>query len=222
MAGVFRTFLFAYAWRTGLPRILREALECLASAQQISHMAALVHTQLSLMDPSDECAPHLNLEHDCVPDSHMDWDEGVEELKHCTTDELWNLLGLSEKQLPFFNKLEATDGIHDPWTDRSWFEKATDVSPLIPRWHQLVGIFKLLENAFAGHPILLMDAVGLGKTLQITGLITALSYCRDYYKARGKFPGKFGELRLVILFRNSHLTFALSKIAVARPTREYS
>ena len=42
----------------------------------------------------------------------------------------------------------------------------------------------MLQRAFDGNPILLMDGVGIGKTFQVIGFIACLAY---------KFPGTFGE-----------------------------
>jgi hypothetical protein len=61
---------------------------------------------------------------------------------------------------------------------------------LHPLWHQLVGILRMLELAFDGKPVLLMDEVGVGKTLQATGFACMLHYYRAYYEREGKYPNQ--------------------------------
>ena len=45
----------------------------------------------------------------------------------------------------------------------------------------------MLEQAFEGKLVLLMDGVGLGKTMQVLGAICCLAYYRQVYDAKGKF-----------------------------------
>jgi hypothetical protein len=40
---------------------------------------------------------------------------------------------------------------------------------------------------------MLMDGVGVGKTMQAVGLIACLAHYREHYRKHGKFPGKFGK-----------------------------
>ena len=56
--------------------------------------------------------------------------------------------------------------------------------PLAPRWHQLVGIVKIVMQAFKGEPLMLMDEVGVGKTLQLVGAIATLTFFRDFYEKK--------------------------------------
>ena len=51
----------------------------------------------------------------------------------------------------------------------------------------------MLERAFDGKPVLLMDGVGLGKTLQVIGMIACLVFYHESFKKAGKFPGHFGQ-----------------------------
>jgi hypothetical protein len=177
-----------------LPKALREALEFLPSNRIISQITAAIYDQLVLIDPDveAEAVPRLDLDFDSAD---IEWSEGVEELKDKTVDELWDMLGCPNKQLPFFNQLQDVDGSHDPWVEaeKAWFSDSKNVEPLVPRWHQLVGILKMVKNAFCGRPVLLMDSVGLGKTLQITGAVAVLAFYREYYKKHGFYPGMFGE-----------------------------
>jgi hypothetical protein len=51
----------------------------------------------------------------------------------------------------------------------------------------------MMHLNFQNLPILLMDDVGVGKTLQLVGFIALLTYFRAYYDEHGSFPGEFGE-----------------------------
>lgn len=124
-----------------------------------------------------------------------EWTDGVEEYKSQTKDQIWEMLGLSGKSIPLLNDKQDLSGMHDPWTDtgREWFSLPENGDPLVPQWHQLAGIMKMLDNFFASTPTLLMDDVGLGKTLQIVGFFAMLALYRDHHEKNGCFPGKFSE-----------------------------
>lgn len=123
------------------------------------------------------------------------WKEGTEELSGLSEDEIWTRLGLKDtKALPFFQDYTDPDGAIDPWSEagESWL--ALESSPrevLKPRWHQLVGILRMLERAFQNQPVLLMDGVGIGKTFQVVGVIACLAFYRRFYGKNQRFPGVF-------------------------------
>ncbi|KAG1737029.1 P-loop containing nucleoside triphosphate hydrolase protein [Suillus lakei] len=177
-----------------LPKPLRDALRFLASEKDITLLAASIQEQLKFCDPDAETAdsvPEFNPDGEDTCD--FEWSEGVEEFKDMSEDDLWTLLGIPEQRLPFFNALQDPYGNHDPWTDEGeeWLKDSGERLAL--RWHQLVGVAKMVQNAFAGVPILLMDEVGLGKTIQITALIAVLAFYREYYMTHRRFPGKIGK-----------------------------
>lgn len=123
------------------------------------------------------------------------WSEGTEDLAKVTEDELWACLGLPDKKLPFFQEFTDPDAIIEPWTaeGEKWLASETsNREPLRPRWHQLVGIYRMLERAFEGKPVLLMDGVGIGKTFQVIGFVACLSFFHWHHKTYKKFPGAFG------------------------------
>ena len=125
----------------------------------------------------------------------INWKEGIEEFQKMSRDDLWNVLGLLKGSLPFFNMLEDPSGINDPWTPegREWFQDGRNGQAIEIRWHQLIGVLKMLLNAFADKPSLNMDDIGLGKTIQVTMFIVILAYYWDYYTSHGSFPGIFSE-----------------------------
>jgi hypothetical protein len=175
--------------------VLREALEYLATTNQINHLTALIHELVKTSsEDEDNAIPELDLDMNV---GVVVWKEGVEEWQEKSEDELWSMLGLPEKRLPLFNEKIDMHGLHDPWDteDKKWFDDPANqgrITPLAPRWHQLVGIYKMLDHAFKGKPILLMDEVGLGKTLQVVGVIAVLAFYRAFHDENGRFPGAFG------------------------------
>lgn len=89
-----------------------------------------------------------------------------------------------------------------PWTDEGkafLADPNSHCTALCLWWHQLVRIFCMLEHAFDGKPVLLMDGVGLGKTLQAIGIIVCLAWHRSYYDAQKNFPGFFVQSLIVSL-----------------------
>lgn len=176
-----------------LPKALRDALEKLATEEDIQIINQLVRASLENITGDNTEAFDLD------PDDQIDltdWKEGVEDLNQLSEDELWKRLGLPDQRLPFFQQWTDPDSLISPWSEegQAWLKNESSArQPLRPRWHQLVGILRMLERAFDGQPVLLMDGVGLGKTLQALGAIACLAYYRECFKSMGHFPGMFGE-----------------------------
>jgi hypothetical protein len=143
-------------------------------------------------DDEDDPVPEMDFS-DLTP---VDWQEGIEDIRDLSTDDLWNKLGLPDKVLPYFNTTTDPLGSRDPWTDPTFFEDPANVVPFGPRWHQLLGIYRILERVFEGKGVLSMDEVGLGKTLQVVGAFAVLVYFREFYSQHNRFPGAFGESTL--------------------------
>ena len=180
----------------GLPKSLREALQFLASNHEISLLTVSLQDQLVQANPNVcvevKPAPVLDLDLDLPP--NIEWSEGVEEFNKMSEDELWSMLGLPDKVVPFFNTHYDPDNNHDPWTHdgHEWFKITGNGKLLALCWHQLVAVMKLLINAFAGKGTPLMDDVGLGKTIVDAAFIAILSYYCEYYKVHKHYPRSFG------------------------------
>lgn len=176
-----------------LPKILRDALKKLASAQEVRDIEHLLNAALEHVNTDENSAP-INFPEG--PTLDMDWKEGVEDLANLTKDELWTALGFEkEKTLPFFQEFTDPDAAINPWSEEGekWLGDTNSArEPLRPRWHQLVGIFRMLQRAFDGMPVLLMDGVGIGKTFQVIGFLACLAYYHRFYAKNSKFPGHFG------------------------------
>ena len=135
-------------------------------------------------------------EQDAPLSQDLDWEEGTEEHRHHSVNTLWTLLARETHYLPLFKCFMDHTGLHNPWDHPAFFSNPLsnpDIRRLSPRWYQLIGILKGIELAFDGKPLLLMDGVGFGKTLQLTGMFVMLKWFRDYYAEHGDFPGKFSE-----------------------------
>ncbi|KAG9077291.1 hypothetical protein FRC06_008994, partial [Ceratobasidium sp. 370] len=121
-----------------------------------------------------------------------DWkhDIGVDEYSSMGPEDMERLLGLGETgQFPFAPPpSEAADGSPAP--------------PLKPRWHQLVGCGKMLSGFFTQEPggepqpTMLCDEVGVGKTLQIIGVISMLAHIIELQRAGKKLPPLLEEANL--------------------------
>lgn len=186
--------MMQYSFSAEIPKAIRDALRTLASREDIEAIASRIKVSLENVQMSAN-TERLELELDDRVDL-VEWKEGVEELGKVSEESLWTMLGFPEQKLPFLQEWADSSATIDPWsTDgQAWLkEESADRLPLKPRWHQLVGIYRMLERAFEGKPVLLMDGVGLGKTLQVLGTIACLSFYRNYYSAHKKFPGHFGE-----------------------------
>jgi hypothetical protein len=143
----------------------------------------------------DEEVPDMDIN----PTIDIQWKEGVEHYQDTTKEVLWARLGITDEKIPLFNEVQDPDGERDPWNPewRQWFDDPKNTMPLEPRWHQLVGMLSIVERLFQGHPVLLMDGVGLGKTMQMVGVIALLAYFREYYAIHSRFPGSFGKSELI-------------------------
>ncbi|KAG1793331.1 P-loop containing nucleoside triphosphate hydrolase protein [Suillus plorans] len=176
-----------------LPKSLRDALDRLATEDEVKELELFIETTLAAMVPLEgdkvviDFAENMDV---------GDWKSGVEEYDKHSEDQLWEDLGLPEKRLPFFQTRLDPDAVIDPWSQegQQWLDNpANPAQNLVPRWHQLVGILRLVDRALDDEPVMLMDGVGVGKTMQAVGLIACLAHYREHYRKHGKFPGKFAQ-----------------------------
>ncbi|KAG2064532.1 hypothetical protein BDR04DRAFT_1035000 [Suillus decipiens] len=176
-----------------LPKTLRDALDRLATEEEVKELELLIETTLAAMVPLEGDKVVVDFEENL---NVNDWKSGVEEYDRCSEDDLWEHLGLSEKKLPFFQVLSDPNAAIDLWSEegQKWLDNPTSPTQnLAPRWHQLVGILKLIDRVLDCEPVMLMDGVGVGKTMQAVGLIACLAHYREHYRKHGKFPGKFAQ-----------------------------
>ncbi|KAJ7574206.1 P-loop containing nucleoside triphosphate hydrolase protein, partial [Mycena floridula] len=120
------------------------------------------------------------------------WTEGCEEFSDLSPEQVQTLLGISHGRVPFFNDfVDPTDNLTSADGD-AWVKFVADAEggrkALDPYWHQFVRMLAMVDKAFKGQPILLMDEVGLGKTLTVIGFLCLMTYYREYFQKHRCFP----------------------------------
>jgi hypothetical protein len=134
---------------------------------------------------------------DLEPHDLVEWTEGVEHLKDKTPEELYSMLGFKDNKIPYLVEevsVEADLGAL-PLTDEDADDVASEKSAMRPfslQWHQLVGVVKLVECALTSRPVMLMDDVGIGKTLQVIGFFAVMAYYRKFQAETERYPGIWG------------------------------
>ncbi|KAI9069699.1 hypothetical protein FKP32DRAFT_1549581, partial [Trametes sanguinea] len=127
-------------------------------------------------------------------DELADWKEGVEAYAKLTVDQMRLMLGLPSPHFPFFNKKQDPAGVHLPWSEEGRAAlRSADATDLSPFWHQWVGVLKIADNMMSRKNVLLMDQVGVGKTMQAIGSIAVYEWLRLTYLEKGHYPDRFGE-----------------------------
>jgi SNF2 family DNA or RNA helicase len=126
------------------------------------------------------------------PEAEIDRLEGVEHLQDKTLAQLYEMLGLEKQTIPFFRE-EIAVGHDMPGELGEPESSATTTEGFSLRWHQLVGITKMMERAMTSQPVLLMDDIGLGKTLQVLAFFAMLAYYRTVYTSTKEYPGIWGN-----------------------------
>lgn len=178
----------------GLPKTMVEALERLASEAQID---VIRHDVYSIIETMSQDPDQDDMFGDvCTAPTFMDeWGDGLsDQTKTMSIDEIRIALGLPSAHLPMFNERYDPTGLHNPHDDQEWFrDHAAETEPLEVRWHQWVGVKEMVERCFNGESNLLADAVALGKTLQVYGVMAMLAYMHDYWEKNHDFPGQFSK-----------------------------
>ncbi|OSC96289.1 hypothetical protein PYCCODRAFT_1348985, partial [Trametes coccinea BRFM310] len=124
----------------------------------------------------------------------IDWAEGVEAYKKLTIDQMRVAFGLPTEHFPFFNKKTDSTGNEDPWTESGRKALASpSAADLKPFWHQWVGVLKIVDNMMDGKNLMLMDQVGVGKTLQAVGTLAMYEWLRVSKETRGQYPARFQQ-----------------------------
>jgi hypothetical protein len=172
---------------SGLSTALRRELSRMATKEHVTTVLDYIDR---LIDGHD-ASPVEVIDSELVQALAMDVD-GTTALSQCDVESVCAQLGIETPGIiPGFNTHGDTLGAANYWQDRALME-TIDLEPVTPTWHQLVGILRMLQLSFEGKPVLLMDEVGVGKTLQAAGLIAMLTYYRRFKTRTGKFPGAFG------------------------------
>lgn len=173
---------------------LKEAIKLFASEQDVQSLIArltcLLEDRQSSSDANEDNDDNSNTEDRDDDDTgaiFKDWESGVEHLSKKTYDDLIKDLNLvsesgAPKTFPQFNEMyDPNTPAATPWNEAEWTKAsaAAHLEELKPRWHQVVGVHKMVANAVKGLPTMVMDDVGVGKTMQAVGLITVLASLVD-------------------------------------------
>src|SRR6201999_4277321 len=116
-------------------------------------------------------------------------DRGVGRFKASSSEDLSILLGFPYNRPPSWAQVRHIDPIYNTWDHPQMFEEVYSGNNLLPEfaeaallWHQLVGIASMVDKIFFKSAvthvpgIILADAVGVGKTAQMMGLIAFLQF----------------------------------------------
>lgn len=197
---------------TGLSKNMREALKHLSLRSEVALLGMQIADRVNHHKAIPEGPIELNLD----PADPLDWSSGVEELQTKTEDELYKLLGFEDKKVPFLASeidedtdigVQAYEGENE---DDTVPVAQIAKKPLRLKWHQLVGLVKLTQCALTSKTVLLMDTMGMGKTLQVLALFSVLAYYRRFYNKTKRYPGMWGESPICALFvhdTNAHSRF---------------
>ncbi|KAH9851664.1 hypothetical protein C2E23DRAFT_732763, partial [Lenzites betulinus] len=122
------------------------------------------------------------------------WSDGCEEYYVMEREAIARALGLATTRIPFLSQLQDPIGELDPWSEEGLEALRRETAePLTPMWHQMVGILKIMDNLFEGKNVLIMDEVGVGKTLQAVGAIAIFEYQRLHFQRTGKHSDRFSQ-----------------------------
>ncbi|KAL7283875.1 hypothetical protein ACG7TL_001145 [Trametes sanguinea] len=169
---------------TKISKALRMALQNMPSAHDAEVMLARIVEVINAAEAEGD----LELE----PTLSIQWAEGVEAYKKLTIQEMQAAFGLPSEHFPFFNKKTDNTSNEDPWSDTGREAlKSANAADLKPFWHQWVGLLKISDNMMAGKNVLLMDQVGVGKTMQAVGMIAMYEWLRVNKETRGQYPTRF-------------------------------
>ena len=166
----------------------------------------MLHVQLAGLIAIHKLGDENPIELDLERQDLVDWTEGVEHLQTKNTDELYEMLGFKDKKIPFLvSEVDVdSDTAIVKQGDKDGEEnapatQAIEKEPFALRWHQLVGVVKMVECALTSRPLLIMDDVGLGKTLQVLAFFAVMAYYRSYHSEAKRYPGIWGAYLLLHL-----------------------
>ena len=166
---------------------LQEALSRMVSKRKAQQMFEQLWECLELKNVPMVDRIEIDMDHALLEE----WSEGMEHLKGKTPVELYQLLGLEKHTIPFF-KVEAVK--QDVSSDLGELETSTTTTEgTTLQWYQLVRTVRALEQVATSEPVLLMDDVGLGKTVQVITIFAMLAFYWAFFKVNKQYPGHWGE-----------------------------
>lgn len=180
---------------SGLSKNLRDALKYMAAHHDVTVLRMQLAERVELHRSAEDGPPELDLEREDL----VDWMEGVEHLQNKTSQELYNMLGFNDAKIPFLVSevpvdadLAALPRADDDDDDIAPAIQVPLSRPFTLKWHQLVGVVKMVERALTSGPVVLMDDVGLGKTVQVLAFFAVIAYYRNFHSETKRYPGIWG------------------------------
>ena len=176
---------------SGMSPTMRAALALWADQARVLEINMAI-SELVEEAPSldSEALDELVLDRDAMDD----WETGTEAYEKLTEAELYKRLGIADEKMPFWNDYFDKSGFLNSWTDPyiDWKALAAkegekDIIEMKLRWHQLVGLVKLVDSMMAKENILIMVGVGVGKTYEAIALIT-MRICLFAQQESGSLP----------------------------------
>ena len=126
--------------------------------------------------------------------NYDEWEEGTEGYADFTIEEMVKDNALPDQHLPFFNHYQDPEGIRDAWSPGALEALKKQEMPLETFRHQWLGVQKGVDNMLSGRNLLLMDQVGVGKTMQAIGMIAMYEWLRQYFAKHSSYPPRYGEV----------------------------
>ncbi|KAG6871948.1 hypothetical protein C0995_014639 [Termitomyces sp. Mi166 len=184
----------------GKSKVSTLALKSLASAEDVSDIAALYHDYFELPCPDDDEAglPDIPREQKSLNDCGGDF--GVEVESSMKAVQLAISLGFTGGLPPVFVSYRHRTGANI-WDDSHLFDNADAdlkqglLSRFSLHWHQLAGVHSMVRTVFTKEPglsdslgMLIGDEVGLGKTAQSVALIAFFNLVISAQKNKRTLP----------------------------------
>ncbi|EKM49018.1 uncharacterized protein PHACADRAFT_202111, partial [Phanerochaete carnosa HHB-10118-sp] len=121
-----------------------------------------------------------------------DWnlDAELKHLTHKNPTELWQYLGIMDEKLVPLSDWRDPYLLYTTWTNHLECPEERKL-PCNLKWHQLVGLCRLVEAVFDNKSLLVMDEVGVGKTLQVIALIAYRIMSLQSIEKNGEHLGVF-------------------------------
>lgn len=158
---------------TELPPMLKKAWEFMPTKkdreQLLASLLEMIDSVMRVGEPAPDEIPDLDYEA---------WVEGTEHLAEKTVEELARMIGLPSPQIPRFNTKDNRS-TYDTWTAEGQAAVESAEAPTLAMfWHQWAGVVKIVHNLLHWRNLILMDGVGVGKTMQATASMCMMDWVR--------------------------------------------
>ena len=132
------------------------------------------------------------------------WSDGVSECRTWDMRTVITKLGITweeeeedpedQFQFPWFSERHDPETRYDPWSAEGQALLETESTERLQlMWHQAVGVYRILSNLFEHKQMLVMDEVGVGKTIQAIGSIAMYRSLQLLFEGNKTYPESFGK-----------------------------